>query len=151
MAWPERIRVVRGRQPIRGGYLPPEAEDGLPRPAEMPVPTPNGDPGAAKIKAPSDKPPTAEEAIQAAEAAARRAEAGTGMDAVVITIDMMEMVKNGDMSANVLLKSGDIIYVPANPLAEVGLAIQQVLFPILPAATAVTTPIGAASMMRGGQ
>ncbi len=150
MAWPERH--PRGsRETTDPGRLPAVGTGGR-------SPRAGRDTGAARERRirrrqdrpASEKPPTAEEAIRAAEAAARRAEAGTGMDATVITIDMMEMVKNGDMSANVLLKSGDIVYVPANPLAEVGLAIQQVLFPILPAATAVTTPVGAASMMRGG-
>ena len=153
MAWPERIRVVRGKPPIRGGYLPPDPADAVAdpdkEPSELPVPPPTGGFDTAKPRAASDKPPTAEEAIQAAEEAARRAEAGNGAEAAVMTIDMMKMVKNGEMSTNVLLKPGDIVYVPANPLAAIGLALQQVLFPILPAAEAISAPVTTARQFSG--
>ena len=59
------------------------------------------------------------------------------------------MVKKGDLSQNVLLKPNDIVYVPPNPLAAIGLAIQQVLFPIRPATETITTPASAATMMSG--
>ncbi len=113
LAWPERIRVVRGKSPTRGGYVPGERPEGLP---------------GEEVKM---------------ESAAAGGE--TDDEAEVMVIDLMKMVKSGDLSHNVLLRPDDMIYVPPNPLAAVGLAIQQVLFPVRPAietaglpATAVT-------------
>ena len=57
-----------------------------------------------------------------------------------MTFNLWAMVKSGDMSNNVLLLPNDIIYVGANPLAEVGLAIQTLLLPIRPAAETVRYP-----------
>ncbi len=57
-----------------------------------------------------------------------------------VTINMMEMVRDGDISANVLLAANDVIYVPASPMAKIGLAIQSVLFPFRPAADVVSAP-----------
>jgi len=50
-----------------------------------------------------------------------------------MTVDLNKMVKNGDTSLDAVLNQGDIIYVPANPLASVGLALRQLLLPIQPA------------------
>lgn len=50
----------------------------------------------------------------------------------VTVINMYEMVKNGDTTANVLLQQDDIVYIPLNPLAAVGVALQNVLFPVQP-------------------
>ena len=50
---------------------------------------------------------------------------------------------------NAVLEEGDIIYVPANPLAAVGLALQQVLLPIQPAASVVKGPTDIDSTSRG--
>jgi hypothetical protein len=44
----------------------------------------------------------------------------------------------------VILQPGDIVYVRPNPLAAVGLAIQQLLFPIRPTTTLIGTPGGMA-------
>ncbi len=153
MAWPERIKVVRGKTPLRGGYPRPDAETDKAAPPAKADPekaaTPPGEFGMAKPKADGgqEKPQTAEEAVKAAEAAARKAEAGDGADAEVMTINMMDMVESGDLSINVLLKPGDIVYVPPNPLAAVGLALQQVLFPILPAAEAISAPATAVNSL----
>lgn len=57
-------------------------------------------------------------------------------DALTMTIDLNDMIRKGDFSMNVLLGPNDVIYVPANPLAKVGLSLQSVLFP---AATAIQT------------
>ncbi|MFA5864987.1 MAG: polysaccharide biosynthesis/export family protein [Phycisphaerae bacterium] len=46
-----------------------------------------------------------------------------------LTVDLMAMVQTGDMSHNIILQPDDVVYVPANPFASVGLAFQQVLFP----------------------
>lgn len=55
-----------------------------------------------------------------------------------MTIDLDEMVKRGDTSLDAVLEEGDIIWVPPNPLARVGLAIGQILLPIQPAAQTVS-------------
>lgn len=57
-----------------------------------------------------------------------------------MTIDMDKMVKEGDTTLDVVLEEGDVIYVPPNPLAAVGLAFQQLLLPIQPAASTVKGP-----------
>ena len=57
-----------------------------------------------------------------------------------MTISLEKMVKEGDTTLNAVLEEGDIIYVPANGLAAVGLGLQQVLLPIQPAAQTVRGP-----------
>lgn len=57
-----------------------------------------------------------------------------------MTIDLDDMAKKGDMTFNAVLEEGDVIYVPANPLAAAGLALQQLLLPIQPAAQVVNGP-----------
>ncbi len=47
-----------------------------------------------------------------------------------MTINLMAMVKSGDMANNILLMPNDVIYVQANPFAKVGLAIEKVMFPV---------------------
>lgn len=55
-------------------------------------------------------------------------------------VNLTAMYEKGDFSQNILLKPNDIIYVQANPFAKVGLAIQNVLFPVRPALSAMSTP-----------
>ena len=57
-----------------------------------------------------------------------------------MTIDLNKMVRKGDTSLDAVLEEGDIIYVPANAFATVGLALQQLLLPIQPAAATVEAP-----------
>lgn len=57
-----------------------------------------------------------------------------------MTIDLDKMVKEGDTALDAVLENGDIIYVPPNPLAAMGLALQQLLLPIQPAAATVRGP-----------
>jgi len=57
-----------------------------------------------------------------------------------MTIDLDKMVRRGDMSLNAVLEEGDIIYVPPTGFASVGLALQQLLLPIQPAASVVAGP-----------
>ncbi len=57
-----------------------------------------------------------------------------------MTIDLDAMVQEGDTSLDAVLESGDIVYVPPNALATVGLALQQLLLPIQPAAQTVRGP-----------
>jgi protein involved in polysaccharide export with SLBB domain len=46
-----------------------------------------------------------------------------------MTINLMAMVKSGDLTNNILLKPNDVIYVQPNPFAEVGLAVEAFFFP----------------------
>jgi polysaccharide export outer membrane protein len=64
-----------------------------------------------------------------------------------LEINLYAMIKDGDMSNNILLQSGDVIYVRPNVLAAIGLAVQQLLFPVRPAVETVTTP---AAVTAGG-
>jgi polysaccharide export outer membrane protein len=57
-----------------------------------------------------------------------------------VTVDLDRMMGTGDMTVNVLLAEGDILYVPPTPLAWVGLRLRELLFPITPAASAVIQP-----------
>ena len=65
------------------------------------------------------------------------------VEANVMRVNLMAMIKKGDMSKNVYLQPDDVIYVPANPLAAVGLALQQLLLPIRPAAETISVPTSA--------
>lgn len=47
-----------------------------------------------------------------------------------MTVNLMAMVKHGDMSNNILLQPNDVIYVQPNPFAEVALGMERVFFPI---------------------
>ena len=91
LAWPEKIKVVRGTSPKRGGYLP-------------------------------------------------GSEGGEQEEAKELTVDLMAMVTKGDMSHNILLWPDDVIYVPPNPTASVGLALRQLLFPVQPVLEAARVP-----------
>jgi protein involved in polysaccharide export with SLBB domain len=127
LAWPERIKIVRLAKPKRGGYLSDkEYKKAL-----------NQAKGAAEGKGPQG--PT--------EMTSREE-----TKSVVIMVDMMKMVQKGDASRNVMLQADDVVYVPPNPLAAVGLAIQQLLFPIRPGAEMISMPASAvntASMVGG--
>lgn len=57
-----------------------------------------------------------------------------------MTINLYDMIERGDTKLDTVLEEGDIIYVPANGLATVGLTLQQILLPIQPAAATVKGP-----------
>ena len=146
-AWPERIVVVRGRTPIRGGYLPPSKKIGKTdaqavkdlQPAAAPC-----EESVAKVEPKEGKEKiTVEEATKIAAEAAKAAEAGDGSEAHVMKVNMMHMIEKGDLSQNVLLRAGDVVYVPPNPLAAFGLAMQQVLLGITPTTSMIQLPASA--------
>lgn len=58
-----------------------------------------------------------------------------------ITVNVDEMMKDGDLTENFLLQEGDIVYVPPTPLGWVGLQIQQVFYPVSPALSAYRSPV----------
>jgi len=57
-----------------------------------------------------------------------------------MTINLNKMVREGDTTLDAVLEEGDILYIPPNPLASVGLAFQQLLLPIQPIAQTVRAP-----------
>lgn len=57
-----------------------------------------------------------------------------------MTIDLDQMVRTGDTSLNAMLQDGDILFVPPNSFAQVGLAFQQVLLPLQPILETVQKP-----------
>jgi polysaccharide biosynthesis/export protein len=123
LAWPQKIRVVRGEAPRRGGYLPEEQRA-----------------AAKQAVAPGDK-----EAAESYERWAKGQEQ-LGSDAKVIIVNMNDMIKDGDMSRNILLQPDDVVYVRANPLAAIGLTVQQLLFPVRPAMEAARMPASVTGM-----
>jgi polysaccharide export outer membrane protein len=56
---------------------------------------------------------------------------GEGSGAQVIAVDL-GAIRDGDLSTNVQVQPGDIIYVPPHLLARIGYAFQAVLFPFQP-------------------
>jgi polysaccharide export outer membrane protein len=58
----------------------------------------------------------------------------------VMTVDVDRIMEEGRLDQNVLLQEGDIVYVPATPLAWVGLRLQEVLWPVSPIVGAARTP-----------
>lgn len=68
-----------------------------------------------------------------------------------MTINLMAMVESGDMANNILLMPNDIIYVQPNPLASVGLALQNLLYPVRPVLEAVRVPSTIDSSTSTGQ
>ncbi len=70
-----------------------------------------------------------------------------------VSVDLKQMIETGDLSRNFVLEEGDIVFVPINPLAQVGVMIQNVLTPVQPAISAIATPgraFGAAQFSFGG-
>jgi protein involved in polysaccharide export with SLBB domain len=49
----------------------------------------------------------------------------------VFALDYREMSEQGDMTKNVLLQEGDVIYVPPTILATIGLTVNEIVGPIL--------------------
>jgi polysaccharide export outer membrane protein len=50
----------------------------------------------------------------------------------VTVLNLKDIIQRGDSSANILLEQDDIVYVPLNPLAAVGVAVQNLLAPVQP-------------------
>jgi polysaccharide biosynthesis/export protein len=54
----------------------------------------------------------------------------------VFCLDYRKMSEQGDMTKNVLLQEGDVIYVPPTILASIGLTVQEIVGPILQGSSA---------------
>lgn len=65
---------------------------------------------------------------------------GDGKTAHRMTIELTKWIETGETDRDALLMDGDIIFVPANGLAKVGLTLQQLLLPIQPAAQTFRGP-----------
>jgi protein involved in polysaccharide export with SLBB domain len=74
---------------------------------------------------------------------------GGAAETQMLVINLNDMIRRGDMSHNVQLRPDDVVFVPANPLAKVGLTLQQLLFPIRPALETVRTPAAAGGAVGG--
>ncbi len=57
-----------------------------------------------------------------------------------LCVDVNEMIRNGRWDRNILLEPDDIVYVPATPLAWVGLRLREILFPVSPVVEAYQAP-----------
>lgn len=62
-----------------------------------------------------------------------------------LVLDYEKMVREGDLTANVLLQEGDVVYVPPTPLAWLGLRVRELLFPMQPVLEAYSGPARAIS------
>ncbi len=58
----------------------------------------------------------------------------------IMTVNVDKIMKQGRLEQNVLLEEGDIVYVPATPLAWLGLRLREVLWPVSPILGAARTP-----------
>ncbi|MEQ9453246.1 MAG: polysaccharide biosynthesis/export family protein [Phycisphaeraceae bacterium] len=58
----------------------------------------------------------------------------------MMTVNYNKMVQKGDTTLDAVLEENDVIYVPPSALASIGLAAQQLLLPLLPAAAVVNGP-----------
>ncbi len=126
LAWPERIRLVRGRPPTKGGYLLPEKGPGWEPLTYTPGEGVAADGAATQPDLVVLPPAPPEDPVDE--------------EAKILMVNMWDMVKRGDLSHNLMLWPDDVIYVPANPFAKVGLALRTILFPVGPVLEAVRVP-----------
>jgi polysaccharide export outer membrane protein len=68
---------------------------------------------------------------------------GDGDNAQVIGVDLAA-IRDGDLSTNVQVQPGDIVYVPPHVLAKIGYAFQAVLFPFQPLLGVANSAAGSA-------
>ena len=63
-----------------------------------------------------------------------------------MSIDFTDMIEKGDLRYNAVLEEGDIVFMPINPLAAIGVTVQNLISPVQPIVTATQQPaqIGAA-------
>lgn len=57
-----------------------------------------------------------------------------------VTINILDMIEKGDLKYNFVIEEGDIVYMPINPFAAIGVAVQNLLSPISPIIRAGRTP-----------
>lgn len=59
-----------------------------------------------------------------------RPSANLNEDPKIFCLNFKRMVEHGDMTGNVLLQEGDVIYVPPTILASIGLTLQEIVGPL---------------------
>jgi polysaccharide biosynthesis/export protein len=57
-----------------------------------------------------------------------------------MSVNLKEMIETGDLKYNAVIEEGDIIFIPINPVAAIGVFVQNLLAPIDPALRVVSTP-----------
>ena len=57
-----------------------------------------------------------------------------------MSVDMKDMIERGNLKYNAVLEEGDIVFVPINPFAAVGVVVQNLLSPVQPLLNAAGTP-----------
>lgn len=57
-----------------------------------------------------------------------------------MSVDLRDLYERGDLKYNAVLEEGDIVFIPINPLAAVGVVVQNLLSPVSPVLQAATTP-----------
>ncbi len=57
-----------------------------------------------------------------------------------MSVNMKDMIEKGDLRYNAVLEEGDIVFMPINPFAAVGVAVQNLLDPVGPLIRAGQTP-----------
>ena len=65
-----------------------------------------------------------------------------------MTVDIRDLYEKGDLRLNAVLEEGDIIYIPINPLAAVGVVVSNLLSPVNPVLQAYNTPGTASSAVK---
>lgn len=60
-----------------------------------------------------------------------RSVAGSPNKSVILALDYKKMTEQGDMTCNVLLQEGDVVYVPPTIFASIGMTFQEILGPVL--------------------
>ena len=74
----------------------------------------------------------------------KRPSTGKNVKGMICKLNFHKMIKYGDMTKNVLLEEGDVIYVPPTILAAIGLTVGELVTPILggAGALAAVTDVG---------
>lgn len=132
LAWPERIILVRGDEPQVGGRS--RRLELTSQPASAPTtasaPATALAPEAELVVANAEKEYHSKGIYPPDPSRPRR----------TMTINLMAMIRSGDMSNNVLLMPNDVVYVQPNPFAKLGLALRTILFPVVPVLETLRAP-----------
>lgn len=66
-----------------------------------------------------------------------------------MSLNFRDMIEKGDLRYNAVLEEGDIVFMPINPLAAIGVAVQNLLAPVQPIITGISTPARAGAAVSG--
>lgn len=62
-----------------------------------------------------------------------------------MSINLRDLYEMGDHRYNVVLEEGDILFIPTNPVAQIGIFVQNLISPVDPVIRAVSTPARASA------